>query len=391
MRPEDEVRQRLKQTRVRLTPKVDEAVLSDLFDRLGRGSGLHPTVRVVMSRVGKLAIATTLVMAVLLGINQFGGSIDGASVAWAEVVRRIEQVDHLHFYYIETEPNGYSSIREGWYAHGKIRTSQYDAEQTIDNGRIWVVVDEHNNVIKKGKSRLAEYENIYDVLTKDILSYRFSQFDDKTPVSVGSDFLIYEFDTQGDKAAWIDKITVTVGRNSLMPVQIKTYFRKGKWSTNHLLVFDYEAPQKPEAFFALPTVAKSPHGVGRIALGGEEVAVELQNTPGIEKAIVRLRMASKGSAEKLIAKYYEDNEPVGDPITFMEITFVTVEGDRSKTIECPLGLGQGLKGILGMAQARSDNEHRYIVFTSLLRATGQDNVFKLELSCWLKTKRLDQN
>jgi len=302
-------------------------------------------------------------------------------VAWAEVVRHIDGVDHLHFYSISTEPNGYSSIREGWYAHGKIRTSQYDAEQTIDNGRIWVVMDEHNNVIKKGKSNLTKYENIFDALTKDMMTYQFTQFEDKTPVSVGSDFLIYEFVPPGDMADKIDKISVTVGRNSLMPIQIKTYYKYEKWSMNHLLVFDYEAPQKPEAFFALPTVARSPHGVGRIVLEGEEVAVELQNTPGIKKAIVRLRAASKGPAEKLLARYYEENEPVGGPIAFMEITFVTAEGDRSKTTECPLGLGQGLKGILGMAQARSDNEHRYIVFTSLLRATDQDNVFKLELSC----------
>ncbi len=391
MRPEDEVRQQLKRTPVKLNPEVDEAVFSDLFDRLGRGRGTQPVCRVVMSRVAKLAIAAAVVVAALLGIHHLGGSMDGASVAWAEVVRRIERVDHLHFYSIRTEPNGYSSIREGWYAHGKIRTRQYDAEQTIDNGRIWVVMDEHHNVVKKGKSRLAEYDNVFDALTKDVLTYRFSEFENKTPVSIGSDFLLYEFDAQGDEAAWIDKITVTVGRNSLMPVQIKTYFRKGKWSTNHLLVFDYEAAEKPDAFFALPTVAKSPHGVGRIVLGGAEVTIELQNTPGIKKAIVRLHAESKGSAEKPLAKYYKENEPVGDPIAFMEITFVTVEGDRSKTTECPLGLGQGLKGILGMAQAKSDNEHRYIVFTSLLRATDQDNVFELELSCWLKTKRLDQN
>ena len=391
MRPEDEVRRQLKQTSVKLNPEADEAVLSDLFDRLGRVRGVQPTYRVIMSRVGKLTIAAALVMATLLGISHLGGSLDGASVAWAQVVRRIEQVDHVHFYAIETKPNGYSSIREGWYAHGKIRTSQYDAEQTIDNGQIWIVMDEHNNVIEKGKSNLAEYDNIFDALTKDMLSYRFSQFENRSPVSIGSDFLIYEFEPPEDKAEWVDKTSVTVGRQSLMPVQIKTYVKKGKWSMNHLLVFDYEAPQKPEAFFALPTVAKSPHGVGRIVLEGEEVAVELQNTLGIRKAIVRLRAASKGSAEKLLARYYEENEPVGDPIAFMEITFVTAEGDRSKTTECPLGLGQGLKGILAMAQAKSDNEHRYIVFTSLLRATGQDNVFSLELSCWLKTKRLDQN
>jgi len=389
MRPTDDVKRQLKHTPVKLNPEADEAVLSDLFGRLGRGNGLHPTVRVVMSKVGKLAIAAALVMVAVLGIGHFGGFMDGANVAWAEVVPHIEQVDHLHFYSISTEPNGYSSIREGWYAHGRIRTSQYDAEEIIDNGQIWVVVDEHNNVIKKGKSDLAEYDNIFDALTKDMLSYRFSQFENKTPVSIGFDFLIYEFDAQGDKAQWIDKITVMVGRNSLMPVQIKSYFRKGTWSMNDLLVFDYEAPERPEAFFVLPAEAKPPHGMGRIVLGGQEIVIELNNAPGVKEAIVRLHPESKGSAQGLLVEYPQRNKPVDDPIAFMEITFVTAEDDRSKTAQCALWLDQGLKGVLKMAEARSDNEHRYIIFTPLLRATGQDNVFKLELSCWLKTKQLD--
>jgi len=252
-----------------------------------------------------------------------------------------------------------------------------------------VVVDEHNNVIKKGKSDLAEYDNIFDALTKDMLSYRFSQFENKTPVSIGFDFLIYEFDAQGDKAQWIDKITVMVGRNSLMPVQIKSYFRKGTWSMNDLLVFDYEAPERPEAFFVLPAEAAPPHGMGRIVLGGQEIVIELNNAPGVKEAIVRLHPESKGSAQGLLVEYPQRNKPVDDPIAFMEITFVTAEDDRSKTAQCALWLDQGLKGVLKMAEARSDNEHRYIIFTPLLRATGQDNVFKLELSCWLKTKQLD--
>jgi len=240
-------------------------------------------------------------------------------------------------------------------------------------------VDEHNNVVQKGKSWLSEYDNIFDALTKDMLAYRFSQFNDKTPVSIGSDFLIYEFDPHGDKAEWIDKITVTVGRNSLMPVQIKTYLKKKKWSMNHLLVFDYEAPEKPEAFFTLPTIAKSPHGVGRVVLGGEEVAIELKNAPGVKKAIVRLHAESKGPAKNWLAKYPQKYQSVGEPAAFAEITFVTDENDRSYTANCPLWLGQGVKGALGIEKTGSDNQYRYIVYTSVLKATDKENVFNLEL------------
>ncbi|MHC4488739.1 MAG: hypothetical protein ACYSW7_06125, partial [Planctomycetota bacterium] len=40
----------------------------------------------------KLAAAAVIIIVVLIGINQFGGSIDGASVAWADVAERFESV-----------------------------------------------------------------------------------------------------------------------------------------------------------------------------------------------------------------------------------------------------------------------------------------------------------
>ena len=52
---------------------------------------------------------------------------------------------------------------------------------------------------------------------------------------------------------------------------------KGTWSMNDLLVFDYEAPEKLGAFFALPTRAESPHGKRRLVLGTEAVTIALQN------------------------------------------------------------------------------------------------------------------
>ena len=44
---------------------------------------------IMKSRITKLAAAAVIIIAVLIGINQFGGSIDGASVAWADVVQPI--------------------------------------------------------------------------------------------------------------------------------------------------------------------------------------------------------------------------------------------------------------------------------------------------------------
>ena len=374
---------------------ADNEVLDKILEASRKSSASaahHRNVRRILTepRSWRLAAAAVIIVAALLAINRFGGSIDGASVAWAEVIQRIENVDYVHFYDIETKKGGFTAIREGWYAHGKARSRRYSEDQWFDNGETWSMIDEHNNVTAIGESILAKHDNIFEAVTGGMLSFNINQFRNKTPISVGSDFLIYEFDPSGEKADWIKKISVTVGRNSLMPIQIKTYFKHEKWYINRLLVFDYEAQEKPEEFFESPTETKPPHGVGRVVPGGEKIKIELHNAPGIKKAIVRLHTKFEDSAEGLLISYRQKYERVGEPMYFMEITFVIDENYRSNTSkDCPLWLDQGVKAALGIAKTWPDNQYRYILYTPVLRATNEENVFNLELSCWLKSKQLD--
>ncbi len=55
---------------------------------------VEPNIRrtIMRSPITKIAAAAVIIIAVLIGINQFGGSIDGASVAWADVAERFESV-----------------------------------------------------------------------------------------------------------------------------------------------------------------------------------------------------------------------------------------------------------------------------------------------------------
>lgn len=396
MKKAKDIHKLLENVDLTINADADNEVLEKVLgaSRKSTASAVHRgNIRRILTEAGiwRLAAVVVIIVAALLGLNHFGGSIDGASVAWAEVVQRIGNVDFVHFYDIETKKDGFTAIREGWYAHGKARSRRYSEDQWFDDGEIWSTIDEHNNVTIKSKSILAKHANIFEAMTYGMLSFNVNQFRNKTPISVGSDFLIYEFDPSGEKADWIEKITVTVGRNSLMPIQIKTYFKHKKWYINRLLVFDYEAQEKPEEFFELPTEIKPPHGVGRVVLGGEEIEIKLHNAPGIKKAIVRLHTKFEDSAEGLLKSYRQKYERVGEPMYFMEITFVTDENYRSNTSkDCPLWLDQGVKAALGIAKTWPDNKYRYILFTPVLRATDKENVFNLELSCWLRTKQLDK-
>jgi len=47
---------------------------------------------IMKSRITKLAAAAIIIIAVLIGIQHLGGPIDGAGVAWAQVLKRVEKI-----------------------------------------------------------------------------------------------------------------------------------------------------------------------------------------------------------------------------------------------------------------------------------------------------------
>jgi len=53
--------------------------------------------KIMNSKITKFAAAAVIIIAIMIGINQFGGSMDGASVAWAEVAKNVEQTQAFIF------------------------------------------------------------------------------------------------------------------------------------------------------------------------------------------------------------------------------------------------------------------------------------------------------
>lgn len=351
------------------------------------------------SNITKFA-AAIIIIAALTTIYQLTGSIDGASVAWGDVVKRIADVDYLHYYEVSNPKDGFPNIREGWYSNGKVKTrscggyGSYGAYQSFDDGKTRSTYDRHNNITFWGESSVVKYKNVFEALSAGELffygesSFDPSKFQDKTPTLISPDFLIYDFEPPAE-ADWIEKISVTVGRNSLTPIQVKTYFKASQWyGISHLLIFDYEEPAKPVDFFDPPTETKPPHGIGHLVLGGKEVEIDLHDAPGIKKAIVRLHTKFDGPAKDLLIPYRERYQMEGRPMYFMEIKFITDEGYRSITMEkCPLWIDKGVKAALGKPEVWPDKKNRNIRFTPVLRTTDQENVFLLELSCWSRIKQ----
>jgi hypothetical protein len=96
MKSVKDIKQSIRKLKVASSDKIHSRVLDKLNRALDKTKN-HPAVhqpstwRLIMkSKITKLATAAGIIIAVLIGIHHFGGSIDGTSVAWAQIVQRVE-------------------------------------------------------------------------------------------------------------------------------------------------------------------------------------------------------------------------------------------------------------------------------------------------------------
>ena len=96
MNPQDNIEKLITELVLPGAKAADECILNDALaayekSETKKAAERQPNIwRIIMkSPITKLAAAAVIVIAVLIGINQLGGSIDGASVAWAQVVEQL--------------------------------------------------------------------------------------------------------------------------------------------------------------------------------------------------------------------------------------------------------------------------------------------------------------
>ena len=124
MTPAENIKNLIKNTKIKTNPEVNKAVLNDLLNHLDKTqtirSAIHqPNIwRIIMnSKITKLAAAAVIIIAVLIGINQFTGSIDGAAIAFAEITEAVKKVEWMHVFIID-EKNPVSVPGETWVSFG---------------------------------------------------------------------------------------------------------------------------------------------------------------------------------------------------------------------------------------------------------------------------------
>lgn len=100
MRPSDNIEKKITNTNIETNPDTDKLVLNDAVNAMS-GSKHKATAdnnparwRIIMkTKAAKLAIAAMVLIASLIGINQFGGSIDMANPVFAEIVQPLLSIE----------------------------------------------------------------------------------------------------------------------------------------------------------------------------------------------------------------------------------------------------------------------------------------------------------
>ena len=119
MRPTEKIKKLFVKSNVTVSSQLDDRIISDAFLAFEKSKGTKsaefgPNIwRIIMkSRITKLATAAVVIIAVLIGINQFGGSLDMASVAWGDVVEKVGQIESFIFQH-KMSIKGMAGVPEG--------------------------------------------------------------------------------------------------------------------------------------------------------------------------------------------------------------------------------------------------------------------------------------
>ena len=358
--------------------------------------------------ITKFAAAAVIIIAVLFGLK-FTGGPDMGNTAWGNVINRAAQVDYMHVYWLKSRGDTLFRQFEAWYAHGKLVMRGDKGGMTYDDGQTKQTFDEQGMRVGKEPSFFAEGKTFLELFTADLLSDKNEQLSRQTPTSVGDDFLIYEVDPPPywNHSDDLESIVITVGKNSLLPVQMKVFEKDS--DDYDLVMFDYEASEKPAESFIPPTVGAANCG-GEVVLDGEEVVLNIEGAPGLKQAIVRLHSKYDGPVEQFPSDYIsgerlspdfcravneglrKNYEKEGGPIFRLQVHFITDEGYRSgtnDTIVLRPNVNEAGKCGVGSASGGLDDwpdgKYRNIRFSPSLKSNDKEDTYIVEIRCRLKS------
>ncbi|MHC4659598.1 MAG: PDZ domain-containing protein [Planctomycetota bacterium] len=192
------------------------------------------------SRITKVAAAAVIIIAMLIGVNQFGGSIDVASVALADVAKQIEQIRNCVFTKTTIVPSEDNSTNVFdslvYYTEAAVREDIYDNKKITNQvyvkflEGIVVGVEHKSKVFVKMDLTDEDIEELSPISPKNIVNLILSKGKYKKLGRKMVDGVLSEGFEFNDKRAMLsmdrDKIENVVMRlwvdvNTNLPVRIE--------------------------------------------------------------------------------------------------------------------------------------------------------------------------
>jgi len=123
MRPADNIEKQIKKLDVEPSTQMYAQTLKDTLEAHKKSTKTHsaaqkPNIwRINMkSRITKFAAAAVIIVGVIIGINQFGGSIDIATVALAEMNEAMKKMPWMHLIFNQEHQSGDNNMTDQWYS-----------------------------------------------------------------------------------------------------------------------------------------------------------------------------------------------------------------------------------------------------------------------------------
>ena len=173
MRPSENIEKLVKNINIDTNASIDEEVLDELVEafeksKVKKTSAIEQNIwRIIMkSKITKLAAAAVIIGAVILGLNITGGP-DIASVTWAEVIEKVEQIPALSF--DMTTEISYTENEKLTLQSENCVAGDYGTKSSIyTNGELFVI-----------KYRLPKKKVAYQIRPKDKTYFRFDLSDEQ--------------------------------------------------------------------------------------------------------------------------------------------------------------------------------------------------------------------
>ena len=143
-RPAEEIERFIENVPLETRGQRDREVLDDALRALQESkkhTQRQPNIwkAIMKSRAARLAAAAAIVLAVLAGIGTFDKTI-----AWADVLRALEEVDSIHLVQVSTWPDGTESVQRRWLRKPDCLRDEEPNKVVIDNGRERLTLDREN-------------------------------------------------------------------------------------------------------------------------------------------------------------------------------------------------------------------------------------------------------